>query len=203
MTELAESLLFLPGASGRLDFWRPVSARLQHPAGRHFVGYPGFGGLPEEHEITCLDDLVQRVTARMTGPVDLIAQSMGGVIAVLAALRKPELVRHLVLSVTSGGIDLTGLAAADWRTEFRAAHPSAPTWFLDERRDLSQRLSEIKAPVLLLWGDDDPISPVAVGERLAALLPRSELVVLAGGNHDLGFERADEVAALIERHLRS
>jgi pimeloyl-ACP methyl ester carboxylesterase len=201
MTILAEELLFLPGASGNLDFWQPVSERLRHPGTRRFVGYPGLGGVPAEHAVTRLEDLVRRVTGAMNGPVDLIAQSMGGVIAVLAALEKPELVRHLVLSVTSGGIDLSSFGAADWRPQFEANNPQAPSWFSDDHTDLSARLPEITEPVLLLWGDEDPISPVAVGERLAELLPSSELVVLAGGTHDLGLERADEVAALIERHL--
>jgi poly(3-hydroxyoctanoate) depolymerase len=36
-------------------------------------------------------------------PVDLIAQSMGGVLAVRAALENPELVRHLVLTRRPAG----------------------------------------------------------------------------------------------------
>jgi pimeloyl-ACP methyl ester carboxylesterase len=197
----ADTLLFLPGASGKVDFWKPVSARLEHGGARRFIGYPGLGGLPADPEVTGFDALSRRVTREMTTPVALIAQSMGGVIAVLAALQKPELVRHLVLSVTSGGIDLSSFGAAEWRTEFEANHPNAPRWFMDDRTDLSARLAEISAPVLLLWGDADPISPVAVGRRLAELLPNAELVVLAGGTHDLAVERADEVAVMIERHL--
>ena len=56
-------------------------------------------------------------------------------------------------------------------------------------------------PVLLLWGDDDPISPVSVGEYLRGLLPNACLHVVQGGKHDLVQARADEVAPLIERHL--
>jgi pimeloyl-ACP methyl ester carboxylesterase len=55
--------------------------------------------------------------------------------------------------------------------------------------------------VLLLWGDADPISPVAVGERLAGLFPNAELVVLPGGTHDLVAERVDELLPHVERHL--
>jgi len=201
MTGHSDELWFLPGASGNLGFWRPVSERLRHPGARSFIGYPGLGGEPADNEVKSFEDLVTRVTRAISRPVDLVAQSMGGILAVLAALQKPELVRHLVLSVTSGGIDLTGFGAADWRADFRANNPNAPRWFTDDRSELTTRLGEITAPVLLIWGDADPISPVAVGERLAQLLPNSELVVLAGGTHDLGFERSDEVAALIERHL--
>jgi pimeloyl-ACP methyl ester carboxylesterase len=47
----------------------------------------------------------------------------------------------------------------------------------------------------------DPISPVAVGRRLAHLLPNSELHVLESGTHSLAHDRPDEVARLIEDHL--
>jgi pimeloyl-ACP methyl ester carboxylesterase len=144
---------------------------------------------------------VRLVTAQISGPVDLFAQSMGGVIAVRAALEKPSLVRHLVLSVTSGGLDVAALGGVDWRPAFRASNPGLPGWFEEDRTDLTARLPEVKAPVLLLWGDADPISPVAVGRRLADLLPDAELVVFEGGTHDLVLERAEEVLPHIERHL--
>ena len=56
--------------------------------------------------------------------------------------------------------------------------------------------------MLLLWGDADPISPVAVGERLRDLFPSAELVVVPGGTHDLISERAEDITPHIERHLQ-
>jgi pimeloyl-ACP methyl ester carboxylesterase len=199
--EVRESLMFLPGASGNLQFWRPVGAKLRHPGARHFMAWPGFGGAPHEPGVRGFDDLVARVVREITGPVALLAQSMGGVIAVRAALEKPDLVRHLVLSVTSGGINVASLGAADWRPTFARNNPELPSWFVDERQDLTERIREIVIPVLLLWGAADPISPVAVGQRLAELFPSAELVIFEGGTHDLVLERAGEVAAHIERYL--
>ena len=69
------------------------------------------------------------------------------------------------------------------------------------RQDLAPRIREIVVPVLLLWGDADPISPVAVGRRLAELFPSAELVVFEGETHDLILERAEEVVPHIDRHL--
>jgi len=201
MMDTSESLIFLPGASGNRELWKPVSAGLRHPGARRFMSWPGFGGAPPEPGVAGIGDLVARVTREITGPVALLAQSMGGVIAVSAALEKPHLVRHLVLSVTSGGIDVASLGAADWRPTFVKTNPGLPSWFVDERQDLTARIREITVPVLLIWGDADPISPVAVGRRLAELFPDSRLVVFAGGTHDLVQERADEVVIHVERHL--
>jgi poly(3-hydroxyoctanoate) depolymerase len=193
--------MFLPGASGNVQFWKPVSARLRHPGARRFVAWPGFGGVPAEPDVSGIDDLVARVVRNVTGPVALLAQSMGGVIAVRVALEKPHLVRHLVLSVTSGGIDVASLGAEDWRPRFRESDLAPPSWFADERRDYSAELRTIAIPVLLLWGDADPISPAAVGQRLAELFPSAELVIFEGGTHDLVLERAGEVVPHIERYL--
>jgi pimeloyl-ACP methyl ester carboxylesterase len=201
-TESAETLIFLPGASGERELWRPVANGLSHRGPRRFFGWPGFGGVPADPSVTGIGDLVTRVVEAMTEPVVLFAQSMGGIIALRAALEAPEKVRSIVLSVTSGGIDVRSLGAFDWRPDFLAANPSTPRWFLDATDDLTPRLREIAVPVLLLWGDADPISPVAVGQRLAKLLPDAELVIVPGGTHDLASERATDVLPHVERHLK-
>jgi pimeloyl-ACP methyl ester carboxylesterase len=122
-----ENLVFLPGASGNVQFWKPVSAKLRHPGARRFVAWPGFGGVPAEPDVNGIEDLVARVVRDITAPVALLAQSMGGVIAVRAALEKPRLVRHLVLSVTSGGIDVASLGAEDWRPRLRESSRALPS----------------------------------------------------------------------------
>jgi pimeloyl-ACP methyl ester carboxylesterase len=196
-----DTLYFLPGALGRTEFWRPASALLAHPAAQVHVGWPGFGGLPSDPSIRGLDDLASMLLAGIDRPSALIAQSMGGVLALLAALRKPELVTHLVLSATSGGLPMSALGAQDWRPAIRAAHPDLPDWFAGYQTDLTSRLPELRMPALLLWGDADPISPLAAGRRLASLLPRAELHVFPSADHDVGCAFAAEVAPLIDRHL--
>lgn len=195
------TLLFLPGALGRTEAWRPVADALAFPAPRRHLSWPGFGGAPPDDGIRGVDDLAERVAAAIDRPCALLAQSMGGVVAVLAALRKPDLVTHLVLSATSGGMDLAPLGAQDWRPMVRASHPDLPDWFLRSTDDLTARLPALRMPVLLLWGDADPISPVAVGERLETLLPDARLHVFAGAGHDLVERRAAQVARLVDAHL--
>ncbi len=38
-----------------------------------------------------------------------------------------------------------GLGAAEWRHDYRALQPDVPTWFIEDRTDLTDRLTEIRA----------------------------------------------------------
>lgn len=194
-------VLFLPGAGGSADFWKPVGSRLPSDWPKHFFGWPGLGHQPHDSTITSLDDLVQLVVREMEAPVDLVAQSMGGVIAAHIALARPSFVRRLVLCVTSGGVDMAGLGAADWRADYRRSFPQAADWITVARASPSLPVERIEAPTLLIWGDADPISPLAVGRHLEGRLPNAHLEVVAGGGHDLAETYPDHVATLIARHL--
>jgi pimeloyl-ACP methyl ester carboxylesterase len=194
-------ILFLPGAGGSPDFWKPVGDRLPEAWPKHYFGWPGLGHQPHDPAIKSTDDLVQLVAARLDGPVDLVAQSMGGVIAARIALAHPTLVRRLVLCVTSGGVDMTSLGAGDWRPDYRKSFPKAAAWITAAGASSNLPVERISAPTLLLWGDADPISPVAVGRHLKERLPNAQLHVVPGGDHDLAQTHAGDVAALIEAHL--
>ncbi|CAN0627239.1 AB hydrolase-1 domain-containing protein [Burkholderia multivorans] len=198
---IPSKLLFLPGASGNTAFWKPLASELTVPADKVMVGYPGFGDEPVASDVDGLDDLVRLVVSRIDQPTALIAQSMGGIIAVRAALARPDLVTHLVLTVTSGGMDVAALGARDWRAEFVEANPSLPRWFVSFKSDLTHELGKITQPVLLLWGDADPISPVAIGQRLLELLPDACMHVVPGGNHDLAYVHAMKLAPIVDAHL--
>lgn len=201
MVNPPEKLLFLPGASGNSQFWWPVGDLLATTAQKTHVGWPGFGGTPSSPAVNSMDDLVARVIADIDRPSALVAQSMGGIVAVRVALERPDLITHLVLTVTSGGIDMSDLGAEDWRADFTAENPKLPRWFIDDRTNLAHRLRELRMPVLLLWGGSDPVSPVLVGRRLAQLIPHAELHVFPDGGHDLGYTHSSEVSVLIDKHL--
>jgi pimeloyl-ACP methyl ester carboxylesterase len=53
----------------------------------------------------------------------------------------------------------------------------------DNLDDLVRRYPEIDVPTLLLWGEQDPVIPLWVGERLADDLPRARLVVMPECGH--------------------
>ena len=196
-------LLFLPGASGDREFWRPVAQRLPATWETVLLNWPGAGEEPQAPGIAGADDLVARLAEEFDGPADIVAQSMGGIVAVRLAHAHPARVRSLVLVATSGGVDVTALGGADWRPAYREAFPRASSWIFEQQPDLTPAIRQLAMPALLIWGDADPISPPAVGEHLAALLPHASLHIIPGGTHALAREQPDTVAGLIEAHLRA
>jgi pimeloyl-ACP methyl ester carboxylesterase len=194
-------ILFLPGSGASPDFWKPVGSLLPADWPKVYFGWPGLGRQPHDPAVRGIDDLIAMVVAKMDAPVDLVAQSMGGVIAARIALAHPQLVRRLVLTVTSGGVDMAAFGASDWRTAYRQSFPSAAEWIYEPRTAEPLPVEHITAPTLLIWGGSDPISPVGVGQHLEKRLPDARLHVAPGGNHDLAQTDAAQVAALVERHL--
>jgi pimeloyl-ACP methyl ester carboxylesterase len=84
-------ILFLPGTSGDgRAFWQPVADLLPTTWDKVFFDWPGLGRIPPAPDVNGYDDLVARVVAQLDGPCMLAAQSMGGVVALRAALRRPS-----------------------------------------------------------------------------------------------------------------
>ena len=199
----AKKLLFLPGASGNSQFWMPLAEQLTHPGERQFVRYPGFGDMPADDSINNLEDLCQQIAVYIDKPTAILAQSMGGILAVRLAMQFPTLITHLVLSVTSGGMNMEGFDAEDWRSDFGTANPQLPNWFLCDNSKLEPDLATLKQPTLLLWGDADPISPVAVGQYLQEQILNAKLHIVAGGQHDLALVHAVDLAPIVDGLLES
>ena len=194
------NLIFLPGASGNTAFWQPVIQHLPQDDSTMVVAYPSFGGYPDDVDVQSFESLQDDVLNQIQQPSVVIAQSMGGIFAVQAALQKPEQVRALVLVATSGGIDLSPFQLADWREDYQQSF-TVPDWFVQHQSDLTDSLERIQCPVLLIWGDVDPISPVAVGQSLHRQIPHAELHIVSQGQHDLAYVHAEHVVQLIQNFL--
>lgn len=204
---LLENLIFLPGASGNIEFWQPIISLLSPDYAKKIIAYPEFGGVPAQADIQNFDDLQQYVIHSIhrfseQQPSIVVAQSMGGVFAVQMALKHPKQVKALVLVATSGGIDLSPFHVVDWREDYQLNF-SVPDWFVNHRSALDHELNKIQCPVLLIWGDQDQISPVSVGRYLEKQFKQARLEIIEGGQHDLAFEYAKQVADLIEGFIQS
>jgi pimeloyl-ACP methyl ester carboxylesterase len=196
------TIFFLPGTGASPAFWKPVGDRLPAEWSKHYLGYPGLGDEPADPVIGSYDDLVRMIEARFgNGPVDLVAQSMGGFIAARLALAHPGKVRRLVLAATSGGIDIAPFGVADWRPDYRKAYPNAAPWITAGRSVPHLPVEKIACPTLLLWADADPSSPLAIGRYLATQLPDATLHIVKSTDHRFVTSHAAETAPLIEAHL--
>lgn len=107
MTE-PPSVVFLPGAGGSAEFWKPVAGRLPTSWQTTLLGWPGAGDQPHDPRVACFEDLIELADSQFCDRSDLVAQSMGGVVALGLALRNSEKIRRLVLVATSGGSTSTG-----------------------------------------------------------------------------------------------
>lgn len=197
-------ILFLPGVGADPGFWHPAGNLLPDGWQKTYLGWPGLANQPPDPAVNSYDDLIALVERALgDGPADLVAQSMGGVIAMQVVLRNPGRIRRIVLTATSGGVDMGALGATDWRPAYRAAHPHVADWAFGWRPDITDRIGQITQPVLLLWSDADPISPFGVGARLQSLLPNARLHIVPGGDHAFARDRAAEIAPLIQAHLQA
>src|ERR1019366_3348402 len=191
----------LPGGGGRSSFWRPVADRLWRHGAPIVLGYPGFGDAPADPSLRTLGDLYDALLAVLPDRFHVVAQSMGNVLALRMAIERPERVASLVACAATGGIDALALGGAEWRHSLRADLPLAPTWFFDDATDLTDRLGSIRSPTLVLSGDADPLSPVAIGPLLRDRIPSATLHVVTGGTHSMAYDDPEPIAARIGEFL--
>ncbi len=62
-------------------------------------------------------------------------------------------------------------------------------------------LPRVNVPTLVVWGEDDRIVPVGVGERISSTMPDARLEVVAGAGHLPHIEKPNEVVPLLRQHL--
>ncbi len=69
------------------------------------------------------------------------------------------------------------------------------------RHNLSDKLHQLKAPTLLIWGQQDTITPPFVGEKFDELIPNSELHFLNECGHAPMMELPEEFNNILEGFL--
>jgi poly(3-hydroxyoctanoate) depolymerase len=190
----------LPGA-GRSDVpWRPVSvrrlARLATSIMDHFgveqahvLGY-SMGGVVAQQLAHDAPERVRRVVLVATTPG--IGAYLGDVRAMLNILTPARYLSPTLYAKTIGDL-VGGRARHDraWVAEqgtLRLQH--APSWrgYLGQLQSISRwsglpLLRDISSEVLVLTGDDDPLTPVVNAKMLTHLLPNGRMVVLPGIGH--------------------
>ena len=84
-------------------------------------------------------------------------------------------------------------------------HPAANVTSLRgmAEADLRDVLPRIEVPTLLLYGEADRRSPLAIANEIHAQIPKSVLVVVPGVGHLINFEAADRFNSEVRAFLRS
>jgi poly(3-hydroxyoctanoate) depolymerase len=195
-------LVFFPGAGGRVAHLRPIAERLAHRRTTYLCEYPGLGGVAPDPNLRTMADLQRHLLASLPEQFDLVTMSMGGVLALRIALEHPARIRKLVLLATSGGVNVEARGGIDWRDTFRRLQPNAPSWFVEDRTDVTPELGRIGHPTLLIYGDADLIAPPSVGHFLQKSLPNARIEIIPDATHDLEIDHPDLIASFIEAHLR-
>ena len=70
------------------------------------------------------------------------------------------------------------------------------------QHDVSERLNELKIPVQLIWGADDPLFPVAHAEKAQSLIGSSQLALIEGAGHTPQSERPEEFNRVLQHFLQ-
>ncbi|HUY53328.1 MAG TPA: alpha/beta hydrolase [Candidatus Dormibacteraeota bacterium] len=70
------------------------------------------------------------------------------------------------------------------------------------RQDVSEDAIKLKVPTLLIYGQEDKVTPVEYGRIYQQLIKDSKLVIIEGSGHFVHLQEADKVFALIEDYLK-
>jgi pimeloyl-ACP methyl ester carboxylesterase len=89
-------------------------------------------------------------------------------------------------------------------------HLSEGQWVVDRSMDsmqggkdlLDARLGGLTKPLLIVWGSDDQLLPLSVGEQMHGLDPQSELDILQGCGHLAPKTCPDRAAAVTVDFLK-
>ena len=176
------TLIVFSGNAGHRALRAPLAAALA-PYGMatllmDYRGYGGNRGSPSEEGLA-LDARAARAyvgTRRDVDPARIVyfGESLGTAVAIrLAAEQKPQ-----ALILRSPFVSLVELG--------RYHYPLLPVrWLLADRFESTERIRQIRCPLLVVAGDCDGIIPLAMSERLfAAAAEPKRFVTIAGADHN-------------------
>ena len=218
-------LVLVHGFSASSSWWRP---NIKELATRHRVyalDLAGFGhSRPKFH--FSLEHAVEHIVLWMDAlgleNAHFCGHSMGGHICIHLAAAHPERVRKLVLASASGLPFNTPPLPLLWRllrsagqsdlrlapNAVRTTLQAGPLILLSAARgvltdDVREHLTRISAPTLIVWGEQDLLMPVSVGQALHEAMPGSRFSVLPGAGHHVTAEAAAAFNRLVLDFLSS
>jgi pimeloyl-ACP methyl ester carboxylesterase len=181
----------------------------------------GHGRTADTGDTLHYDDMASETVAAIDkligGAAHLVGWSDGAIVALLVALRRPDLVRSLVLiganyhfegnvPTEPGGSGFKIIReryaerSPDGADHFDVVLKRSLAMFASEPTLTIDDLREITAPTLVMVGDDD-LMTLAHTASLYESLPTSQLAVIPGASHAVLLEKPKLVAQLIRDFL--
>lgn len=216
------TILFLPGYASDMDGAKAMAVdavAADRALGCLRFDYSGTGLSDGKFDngtlATWLDDTLAAVDSLSDGPLVVVGSSMGGWIALLLALRRPERVQAIVGIAAAPDFTEWGytdqekaIIAAEGRLEQPNQNSDEPWLTTRNFWEAGQRLCvmggeiAIDCPVRLIHGDKDEEVPVGIATRLMAALRSGDVqtTVVKNGGHRLS---APHEIALIVRTVAS
>lgn len=187
-------------------------------------------GLDEVWDIEDYAVWLGKVLNKEKGQVILVGHSNGGRIASYYAFKNPEKVRRLILIDSAGiyhkhfsirakrflfksaakagkkmrrfGILEDLLYKLARSSDYKIANPVMKKTMVNLiESDKEKFFAKVKVPTVIIWGENDRITPYADAKVMKEKIEGSKLYVIKDARHSPQFTHAEEVADIISRYI--
>ncbi len=224
-------VIFIHGSGGSLHVWAN-QLQLSIPGfcqlALDLPGHARSQGKGEEHIQDYVDWIVEFLHCMGFKQCILAGHSMGGAIAQLAALDRPDLLRGVILVGTGARLRvaedvLTRARQGESFAEYAYAPDTAPKlqqeaekefplippgvryhdFLACDRFDIMDRVQEIKPAALIICGKDDALTPVKYSRFLHEHISDSRLEIIPKAGHMVMWEQAEAFNKTLKNFLLS
>lgn len=175
---------------------------------------------------------LKKEIGKSNGKVMLIGHSNGGRIAAAFTAKYPEKVACLVL-IDSAGIIRRDLKTVIKKHLFKLVSSAGKKITTSEKlrkllykavgehdyneasevvkktmvnlisEDLEKTFSQIDVPTLIIWGNDDKVTPFSDGKKINSLIKGSELIGISNARHSPQYTHPEKVASLVTNFIKN
>ena len=219
-------LLILHGWGSRSDNWQRVGEMLAEKGIKVIIpDLPGFGQSQKPPRAWNLDDycdfVEEFVKILNLANFSLLGHSFGGALAVKCGLKFPEKIDKLFLASAACirkktfknklfkflskflKIKTPFLRKVFYRkSDYLSVEGTMKEIYLKLiKQDLSDVLSQIQIPTVIIWGEKDNITPLSDAKIINQKIKDSKIEIIPNVGHDLNLKTPEKLAEVISKNL--